>query len=277
MRCDLHTHSIYSDGTWTPREIVAEAARQNLVVALTDHNSVSGLPEFLAEAEKMGVTAVPGIEFSTDYQGRDIHIVALFVGEESYDAIRRYVSGGDARKEENNRLLAQRLRSAGYDISYEEIAAQTPDGRVNRANFGREMLRKGYVSSVADAFDRFLGEGKGFYEASKRPDSFETITFIRSLGAVAILAHPLLTFDEAQLLQFLPRAVDAGLQAMETRYTTYDDAKTALAQAIAARFGLLESGGSDFHGDAKPGNPMGHGKYGLQIPLQIYENLKKLR
>ncbi len=252
MFCDLHTHSVFSDGSQTPRQIVEAAARQGLIVALTDHNSVSGLPEFLAAAEEFGVEAVPGIEFSTDYKGVDTHVVALFVRQEHYAVIRDFVAEGDRLKERSNRDLIGRLQKVGYDLNYAEIVSGTPDGRVNRANIAGELVKKGYVGSVKEAFATLLGEKHGFYVPPKRRGTLDTIAFIRSLGAVAVLAHPLLTFDEETLRQLLPAAVERGLQAMETHYSTYDEATTALACSLAEEYGLLCSGGSDFHGEAKP-------------------------
>lgn len=270
MYCDLHTHSNYSDGTWTPTEIVAQASKQNLVVALTDHNTVSGLPEFLAEADRLGVEAVPGIEFSTDYQGKEVHIVALFVQKESYDAIRAYVQKGDEMKVQSNRDLVARLNEAGYAIDYQHILAQTPDGRVNRANIAAELVRHGYVASVKEAFSKLLGADCGFYTPPKRPEALDTVAFIRTIGALPVLAHPFLSLSEAALRIFLPEAKGRGLAAMETLYATYDDATTMLARQMAAEFGLLESGGSDFHGAVKPDNPLGK----PCIPKEVYEQLK---
>lgn len=270
MFYDLHTHSIYSDGSRTPAEIVAEAAGRDLTVALTDHNSVSGLPEFLAAARKMGVEAVPGIEFSTDYGDKELHIVALFVPEAAYDPIRAYVAAGDRRKDESNRTLIQRLCEAGYELNYEKIVAKTPDGRVNRAIIGEEMVRMGYVASVKEAFASVLDERHGYYVRPARPDALETIGFIREIGAVGVLAHPYLSLRQSALEVFLPLAKARGLVAMETRYSTYDENTTALAVATAKKYGLLQSGGSDFHGDAKPHIALGQ----AGIHRDAYEALK---
>ncbi len=271
MFFDLHTHSVYSDGTWTPAQIVEAAAKNDLTVALTDHNSVSGLPAFLAAAREFRVDVVPGIEFSTDYLEKELHIVALFVPEQAYGAIREYVAAGDRRKEESNRLLIQRLRDAGYEVDYEEIVAKTPDGRVNRAIIGEELVRKGYVPTVKAAFASVLSEKRGLYVRPKRPEALETVRFIRRIGALPVLAHPYLSLEQEALEQFLPMAKACGLAAMETQYSTYDPATTALAVATAERFGLLQSGGSDFHGAVKPQIALGQ----AGIHREAFERLKK--
>lgn len=273
MRYDLHTHSIFSDGTWTPQQLLAAAAEQDLVVALTDHNTVSGLPIFLETAEKMGVEAVPGIEFSTDYLDKDVHILALFVREESYDAIRTYVAKGDLAKEQSNRDLVARLQAAGYGLDYDELVAQTPDGRINRANVAGELVKKGYVPSVQAAFSQLLHPKHGFYTPPVRPGAWDTVAFIRSIGALPVLAHPLLTMGEEMLRGFLPEAKARGLAAMETVYSSYDEETAALARQIAAEFGLLSSGGSDFHGDRKPDVHLGC----PAISRQAFENLRAAR
>lgn len=271
MNCDLHTHSVFSDGTWTPTQIVEAAARQRLIVALTDHNTVSGLPEFMEAAARHGVEAVPGVEFSTDYRGKELHIVALFVRPEAYAPIQAYVAEGDRQKDQSNRDLIRRLREAGFSVEYDTILAKTPDGRVNRANIAAELVEKGYVATVKEAFDTLLKEKHGFYVPPKRPDAYDTIAFIRSIGGLAVFAHPYLSLSRQEVEAFLPEALTRGLQALETRYTTYDEETTAHAQAVAARFGLLESGGSDFHGAVKPNNPLG----GVALPREVYEALKK--
>lgn len=273
MNCDLHTHSIYSDGTWTPAQIVEEAVRLNLTVALTDHNSISGLPEFLAAAREKQVTAVAGTEFTTEFLGTELHIVALFIPEKHYGTVREYVSQTDRLKAQSNRALVEKLCAAGYPVSYDEIVAQTPDGRVNRANIGAELVKKGYMPTVKDAFRQLLSESCGYYVPPKRPDAVETVAFIRSIGALPVLAHPLLSMDEEKTRTFLPLAKARGLMAMETMYTTYDEATTALARGLAAEFGLLESGGSDFHGDNKPGILLGQGRGNLCIPDSVYKAL----
>ena len=276
--CDLHTHSIYSDGTWTPRQLVDEARRIGLgAIALCDHNTVDGLPEFMAAARDGEVEAVPGIEFSTDYDGTELHIVALFIRPEHYAAVTEKMLDYQRRKEESNRALIEALRRAGFDIAYEDVAAATPHGQFNRVHVAAELTRKGYAASIQDAFSRFLSQERGYFTPAKRMTSYETIRFIKSLGAVAVLAHPLLSMKPEQLRAFLPEAVESGLDAMETRYVTYDEPTTRLAVEIAAQFGLKHSGGSDFHGDNKPGIALGVGRGSLAVPMTFLQALKEPR
>lgn len=272
--CDLHTHSVFSDGTWTPRQLLQEAQRIGLgAIALTDHNTVAGLPDFMEAAKDFSVKAVPGVEFSSDYEEKDVHILALFVKPAHYDSITAVLADAQARKERSNRLLVENLNRAGFELDYEGII-RAAAGTVNRAHIAGEMTRLGYTASVKDAFARYLAPEHGFYQPPRRMSSYDTIRYIKSLGAVAVLAHPLLTFTEEKLRAFLPGAVEAGLDAMETEYSTYDEETTCLARRIAGQFGLLQSGGSDFHGLRKPDIQLGSGRGTVNMPLSLLEFLE---
>lgn len=272
--CDLHTHSVYSDGTYTPNELIRAASKAGLsAVALSDHNTVAGLPSFLEAARGSGVEPVPGIEFSTEYRGTELHILALFVAPEHYETINCLLEGFLQQKEQSNRDLVHRLNQAGIFIDYDAIKAKAA-GRINRAVIGAEMVRLGYCESVKAAFSQWLSEKHGYYIPAKRLDAFDAIRFIKSIGAAAVLAHPFLSLDEAGLREFLVPAREAGLDGMEVYYSVYDADTTALAQAIAEEFGLLPSGGSDFHGGNKPDISIGTGRGNLVIPLTWMEALR---
>lgn len=277
--CDLHTHSVFSDGTYTPAQLIDEAERVGLsAIALTDHNTVAGLPDFLAAARGREVEAVPGVEFSTDYAGKDVHILGLFIQPEHYAAVTACLADAQRRKAESNRELIENLNRAGYRLDYDRLAALVPGGEFNRAHVAGELTRLGYTSSNQEAFAKLLDPAAGYYHPPRRMSSWEAIRFIRSLGAAAVLAHPLLTMpEEGELRRFLTQAVPCGLQGMETLYSTYDEETTALACRMAEEFGLLGSGGSDFHGGRKPDIALGKGRGGLKIPLELLEKLKNFQ
>ena len=274
--CDLHTHSVFSDGTDTPEQLIELAAQAGLsAVARCDHNTVAGLPDFLKAAQGTTVEAVPGVEISTDFADKELHILALYVQPQHYAAVTELLAEGDRRKEQSNIDLVAALNGAGYALSYEEIKAKTPKGHINRAHIAAEMLRLGYVESVQDAFRTLLSPKHGLYHPPKRVDAYDAIRFIKSIGAVAVLAHPFLSMDETLLRAFLPRAVEAGLDAMEVYYSKYDEETTRLAAQIAGEFGVLPSGGSDYHGGNKPDISMGTGRGDLRIPDSWLAWLKK--
>ena len=275
MNCDLHTHSIFSDGTWTPEELVAEAERQGLsAVALTDHNTVAGLPRFLNAARGKQVEAVPGVEFSTDYLDLDLHIVALDVRARAYDQVTALMEAGNRAKEESNLDLCEGLRKAGYPLDYPAIRDATPNQQVNRAHIARAMVDLGYFPDKDVAFATVLDPRNGIYHPPKRPGSFEMIRFIRSIGAIPVMAHPFLKLDEAGVREFLRQAVPAGLIGMECNYVSFTPEQTALALRLCGEFGILPSGGSDFHGTNKPGISLGTGKGTLAVPAEYLPALR---
>lgn len=274
MFCDLHTHSYFSDGTCSPTELILKAQQlQMSAVALCDHNTVAGLPEFLAAAADTTVEAVPGVEFSTQYGGRELHILGLFIPQEAYARVTTLMEELLSAKEQSNRLLIKRLREVGVTLDYDKIKGQAT-GIVNRAVIAGEMKKLGYVPEVGDAFKQYLDESRGLYVPPKRLDAFDAIRFIKTIGAVAVLAHPFLNLDEAELRTFLPRAVEAGLDGMEVYYSKFSPEETALAEQIASEYKLLPSGGSDYHGDIKPDIRLGVGRGNLRIPSAFLKNLK---
>lgn len=275
--CDLHTHTVFSDGTLTPTELVEQAEALGLgAVALTDHNTVLGLPEFLAAAEGKAVKAVPGVEFSVDYLDRELHILALYIQPKDYAAAMSIADRLNENKKQSNLDLIANLNKAGYEISYEKVKAAMPAGEPNRALIAAELTRLGYTSSNQDAFERLLSTKHGYYHPPKRIDAFELIEFVRSIGAVAVWAHPFLHLkQEDQVRAFLPKAIEAGLMGMEVRYPLFSPEQTELAAALTEEYGLLPSGGSDFHGANKPTIQLGSGKGSLEVPLAWCEALEK--
>lgn len=273
--CDLHTHSVFSDGTLTPEEIVDLAIVSGLsAVALTDHNTVSGLDRFLSYGTNKSIELVPGIELSTEYNGQELHILGLFLTPEMYGDITAYVREADKRKEASNISLAQTLNENGFLIDYTALKKAQPDGKVNRAHFAAALVDSGYCRSRNEAFDTVLSKSYGWYQPPKRSETLETITFLHSLGAVPVWAHPLFHVDHAQCEAILSKAKAFGLAGIETVYSTYSEADTIFAKQMCKKFNLLESGGSDFHGKNKPDISLGTGRGNLEIPYKFFEKLK---
>lgn len=272
--CDLHTHSYYSDGTFSPTELVEEAKRVGLLaIALTDHNNVGGIEEFSLACERLGIEGVFGTEFSTDYKQTELHLLGLFIPKDKLEKVNSFCEVVINNKEESNKIMIDRLQRAGYEISYDEVKAVC-SGTMNRAHIGEVLYKKGYTSTVEEVFDTILSKKGSIYQQAKRLDVFETIEFIRSIGAVPVLAHPFLDLDEKGLREFLTLAVPKGLVGMETVYSTYTEAQTLLAKQIANEFNLKESGGSDFHGYRKEDISLATGRGNLVIPYEFYQNLR---
>ena len=266
--CDLHTHSRASDGSCRPGELIGLAEHAGLsAIALTDHNTLAGLPEFLAAAEGSPVRAIPGIEFSTDWEDVELHIVALFVKPEHYGQIEKVLAQGRQWKQDSNERLTRNLRNAGILLDYDRVLART-DGIPNRAHFAAELTQMGVTGSIKEAICTLLSPKNGLYVPPRHPSAQEIIHFIGELGAVSVLAHPFLNLKEPRLRRFLSEV--QGLAAMETLYTDFTPELVELARQIAGEYHLLESGGTDFHGDQKPHIQLGQAK----VPMAFLEALE---
>ncbi len=265
--CDLHTHSVFSDGTYTPEQLIDEAIERGLSsVALCDHNAVDGLPRFLRAAEGKPIRAIAGAEFSVDYEGKELHLLGLFIPTSHFAAIASRMSAVNESKEESNRALIASLSAAGYPLDYDTVKRTSPTGKINRSHIARALSAAGYVSSPDEAFATLLSPEAGHYREPLRLTVWEMLDELHAMGAVPVLAHPLLQMNGQELSEFLPRARKRGLVGMEVYYSEYKASTTALALSLAERFGILPSGGSDFHGAAKPKISLGTGLGSLAVP-----------
>lgn len=273
LLCDLHTHSTFSDGTLSPSQLVSLAVQQGLgALALTDHNTLAGLPGFRAAAQGQPLQAIAGVEISSGFAGREVHILGLFLTENMEGPLNSLFQQILERKDASNRSLVRRLQQAGYRLDYDAICAQHP-GTVNRAVMATHLLESGQITSIQAAIQGILAPGQGYYIPPERTPALEIIGLLHRIGAVPVLAHPYLSLDPDTLADFLPLARQQGLAAMETRYSTYSPATAAAAKALAEKTGLLESGGSDFHGSNKPGLSLGRGYGNLAVPMAFAKNL----
>lgn len=277
--CDLHTHSVYSDGTYTPAEIIDEAIKIGLsAISLTDHNTIDGLSDFISAANDKNIDIVPGAEFSVDYDGTELHLLGLFISPNHFDEVSELMTSVNRRKEESNIALIASLARAGYPLDYDAIKRTQPNGNVNRSQIADAMLKKGYISSKAEAFATILSPEAGHYKEPKRLTAMEMIDFIKSIDALPVLAHPFLeTKHMDKIMEFLPLAKDRGLVGMECYYSTYNEETTAMAIRVADDLGLARSGGSDFHGAAKADITLGSGKGSLKVPFECYQILKSIK
>ena len=276
MTCDLHIHSNFSDGTMTPAELIALAEKNHIsAIALCDHNTVDGLPDFIKASENSSVIAVNGIEISTEYNGTELHILGLFLPEDKFEEISDMMSRIKIFKEESNVKLVNNLRADGYLIDYEEIKSKNNGAYINRAHIAAELIEKGCFSDRKDAFDTVLSPDGGYYVPPERFKALETIRYLASIGAVPVWAHPFLDMNAEEIDAFLPIAKAHGLVGMETRYSLYDEETQKTAEMLAEKHGIKQSGGSDFHGSNKPDISLGTGKGNLEVPFEFYKSLKK--
>ena len=271
---DLHTHSNHSDGSLSPFQLVKAVAGRCDAIALTDHNTVSGIPEFLKAGRRFGITAVPGIELSTEFEGIEFHLVGLFLPEDRLGDVEAFVSKTRERKRRNNEILAERLIAAGYRVSIDELKNEFQTENINRAHFAKLLYKKGYTGSVKEAFETILNEKNGFYTPAKKPETPDAIALINEIGALSVLAHPFVSTDAETVRRVLTIFKGCGLDGIECRYTEYDKATQTEAEELAEKLDLLKSGGSDFHGDTKPSISLLSGNGDLFVPSEYFFAMK---
>lgn len=273
---DLHTHSCCSDGTLTPGGLVDHAIEKGLdAVALTDHDTVDGLDELMEYAKGKQVEVIPGIEYSTEYNNRDVHIVGLYIDHKAPVFLEYLARFKQSRTDRNYKLCAN-LRGAGIDITYEALVEAFPGAVITRAHYAAYLLDNGYVKSRAEAFERYLGDNTPYFVHREKVTPEEVIEVTLKAGGIPILAHPTLyKLGREQLDVLVSRLKNAGLMGIECYYSTYSPAEEKQMKALAEKFDLLPSGGSDFHGANKPGLELAVGYGKLYVPDRVLADLKK--
>lgn len=271
---DFHTHSTCSDGTLTPAELVHHAKKQGLTaIALTDHDSVDGIKEAAREAEKIGLEFIPGIEFSAA-EDTETHIIGLFIDCENKDLLDTIEYLRSCRRKRME-IICRKLQSLGFDITIEECISLSGKDFVGRAHIASLMVSKGYCSTVAECFDKYIGMGKPAYAEKNELTAKQAVHAIKSAGGLAFLAHLHQTkYDIPQLTALLSDLKAAGLNGIEGYYTEYTKEHIAQFRELAEKLSLPLSGGSDYHAQMKPHIEIGTGTGGLCIPYYILENLR---
>lgn len=272
---DLHIHTTASDGTATPAEAVRMAHELGLsAIAITDHDTVSGCAEAMAEGKTLGLEVVPGVELSSRY-GKTIHILGYFLRTES-PALTRVLDGIVAERDERNRKMVRLMAADGLPVDYEEM--QRRFGPViGRPNFGQVLVELGLAASVQDAFDRYIEKGQRYYLPRKMLSIERSVEVIREAGGVPVLAHPFqYRLEESALRQLIEHCMDHGLLGLECRYSLYDEEQSQYLLALAKEYGLVPTGGSDFHGGNKPHIAMGAGTGHLAVPAEWLEGLRSM-
>lgn len=273
---DLHVHSTASDGTLTPSEVVQSAKQAGLAaIALTDHDTVDGIDEAVAAGREHNIEIIPGVELSCAYLSKEIHMIGLFIDYKNtafLDELIRLKETRNARNEE----MAEKCRAKGMHITLEDLLSEYPGAVITRAHFASYMTKKGYVSSVKDAFDRYLNNRGSCYVPRYKVPCEETIARIHNVGGIAILAHPILyKLANTELENLVKYLTEYGLDGIEALYSTYTAGNEIRIRKLARKYGLLISGGSDFHGANKPYIRLGVGKGNLQVPYDVLANIKK--
>ena len=275
---DLHVHSLISDGTLTPTELVHYAKAKNLrAFALTDHDSIDGLPEAHVAGQQLGIEIINGIEFSTDYGKKDIHIVGLDFRMDD-PAFLEYIQEFIELRDERNRKMVNNLQKAGMAFTYEDLTSAFLGSVITRAHFAKMMHMKGYVATMKEAFERYIGDHAPYYVPREKVSPQKAVSIIREAGGIPILAHPILYhLPETELDALTGSLVSAGLLGIEAIYSTYGPYEEQSMKKLAAKYHLQVSGGSDYHGSNKPGIDLGTGTGNLRIPYSVLLSLRASR
>lgn len=243
MRADFHLHTTASDGSKSPAEIISWAKAAGIdAAAITDHDSVSGIDEAVREGERLGVKVVPGIELST-YSNIEIHVLGYNIDYlnpafcEELEIIKSY-------RRERNKLIGEKLKGLRINLDMDFTA----DG-VGRMNIARQMVSEKYARDVNDAFERYLGSNRPAYCAARRLTPLEAVKLIRRFGGLSSLAHPKKYYSDGRLEILLSGLKKFGLDGLEVFYPGHTDADKAALSALAAKYRLVCTGGSDYHGD----------------------------
>ena len=274
---DLHTHSTASDGSFSPTELVKLAKEMGLrALALTDHDTIEGLEEFIKTGKELDLEAVPGTELSDYFEKGTLHILGYFIDFHSEKLKDRLKKLQEARAERNPKIV-KKLQALGIPITYEEVVAISGGGQIGRPHFAKLLLQKGIVKTFDEAFERFLKKGAPAYVEKDKIFPRECLEIILEAGGIPVLAHPFTLHLENDALEaFVKQLKDWGLRGIEAYYTEHTPAQTAFYLKLAEKYGLCVTGGSDFHGKNKPEIKLGLGYGNLRVPYRLLERLKEV-
>jgi predicted metal-dependent phosphoesterase TrpH len=270
---DLHLHTSASDGSYTPNEIVKIAFGMGLkAIAITDHDTVSGVAGALDAAVNYDIEVIPGIEFSTEIDNVSIHIVGLYVNYRNKELVKLSSEIFNSR-ENRAKLILKKLNQLlpDIEITFAELKKVT-DGLKGRLHIAEILVKKGIVQTTNEAFDTYLGRDAPAYVPRFKFTPKEAVAFLHKINAIPILAHPDYINAKVNLDQLIQELVAIGLEGIEVYYPTHSNEDIKRFQQIAKNYNLLESGGSDCHGEMNDGGPtIGS----LNIPYSVFEKIKE--
>lgn len=279
---DLHTHSTFSDGTLSPTALIQNAYKSGLsAIALTDHDTIGGLKEAKEASKMLNIELINGVEISVNLQeegliGNDIHILGL--GFEKNNLICDTFKKLEIYRKNRNLALIERFSEIGINITYQELLDATAYNNITKAHFAQVIISKGYASNFYEVFDKYFSNNSYTNIPKESLHPFKAIEIIHSGGGIAVLAHPLrYNFNDYDTLKLVKSLKKYGLDALEVIYSTHSPSQEKYLKDIAKELDLGISGGSDFHGDTKPGINIGVGFGNLAIPETVWEKLNERR
>ncbi len=274
-KIDLHVHSTASDGTMSPAELAVAVKEAGLCAfALTDHDTVDGIAEARTAAKAASVELIPGVELSCDYKGKEVHMVGLYLDETNPRLLTHLARFRDNRDNRNQKMY-QKLNEEGFAISEEGLREMFPDAVLTRAHVARFLLEHGYIKSISEAFEKYIGDGCRCHVPREKITPQEGIELIHHANGKAVRAHPVLYhMSDDRLRELITNCLACGLDGIEALYSTYQPGDERYIRKLADEYGLAVSGGSDFHGSNKPHIRLGTGTGRLSVPYELLEKFR---
>lgn len=275
---DLHVHSNASDGTLSPAEVVSLAAEKGLAaIALTDHDTIAGLPEAMAAARGLPIEIIPGIELSCQYEGEEIHILGLYVAPED-PAFLEETGRLLVIREKRNDEMIRRFTEDGMALTREELTSGNPDTVITRAHFARILTEKGYVTTTKQAFSKYLKYGSRWCPKKETIEPARALKILTDCKASPVLAHPYqYNLGDAKLEALIASLKEMGLAGLEVYHSSNNQYESGKLKALAVKYGLFPTGGSDFHGTNKPDIEIGSGRGNLRVSALLLNDIKQIR
>jgi predicted metal-dependent phosphoesterase TrpH len=275
MSLDLHIHSTFSDGTLSPAEIVNLACRKGLTaIALTDHDTMAGIKPAIAAATGMALEVISGLEISVLHNGISLHLLGYLM-DAADSGLNRVLAGLQEGRDERNAAIVKRLLELGIAVSPEDLRRVSQTGQTGRPHIAKVMVEQGIVRTILQAFEQYLGRGGLAYASRPILDAAEAIGVLRQAGGLAVLAHPLQVDPSLERLPgLLNDLIPLGLDGLEGYYPTHSAKVRRKLRAAAERYGLVLTGGSDFHGDIRPGTTLAGGRK-VHVPDELLGLMKE--
>lgn len=273
---DLHVHSNASDGSLTPTEVADEAMRMGLsAIALTDHDTIDGIPEILEYTKDKPLEVVPGIELSCYYNNREVHILGFYM-DYTNPALNEELSELKMAREGRNLKMVELMQADGLPVTMEKLLHGNPDSVITRAHFARVLVEEGVCKDKEAAFKKYIGIGCKYYLPKPQVTCETAMKILTTYSKGAFLAHPLLYhLGYAQIEELLIYLKSLGLKGVEAYHSSNNAYESDKLRLMAMKLGLGISGGSDFHGAVKPNIQMGKGRGGMKISMHLLDEIKK--
>ena len=266
---DLHLHTIFSDGTFSPRELILQAKKKGLsAISVVDHDTVDGIRPTMDEALAKDIEVIPGIELTSEYEGREIHILGYLI-DHTNPAFKDTLSLLKKNRIERIHKITDKLKDIGIILNPEKVFTLASFGTVGRLHVARALVKEKIVTTTGEAFRRFLGERRPAYVSGFRLKPPEAIKLIKSVKGIPVLAHPF-TLNNDELI---PVLIGYGIMGLEVYYTEHSQSMINAYLRLAKEYNLVVTGGSDCHGDAKPNVKIGS----IKLPYSLVEKLKEAR